>query len=75
MRKLRLTLLRSKMKKNSHFSFVGMLIKSKIVSTEEAPFPSSEGKNETVQSYFINVLGHGMEEFLPSFPNARGTIT
>ena len=36
--------------KNSHFSFVGMLIKSKIISAEEAPLPSSEGKNETVQS-------------------------
>ena len=60
MKKLRLTLLRSKTKKNSHFSFVGMLIKSKIISAEEAPLPSSEGKDETVQSlfYFINVLGH-----------------
>ena len=44
-------------KKNSHFSFVGreelriplkrLLIKSKA---EEAPLPSSEGKNEPVQS-------------------------
>ena len=25
--------------------------------------------------YFINVLGHSVEEFLPSFPNARGRIT
>ena len=59
-KKLRLTLLRSKMKKKYHFSFVGMLIKSKIISAEEAPLPSSEGKDETVQSlfYFINVLGH-----------------
>ena len=35
---------------NSHFSFVGMLIKSKIRSAEKAPLPLSEGKNETVQS-------------------------
>ena len=77
MRKLRLTLLISKMKKKSHFPFVGMLIKSKIISAEEAPLPSSEDKDETVQIlfYFINVLGHSMEEFLPSFPNARGRIT
>ena len=44
-------------KKNSHFSFVGreelrislkrLLIESKA---EEAPLPSSEGKNKTVQS-------------------------
>ena len=27
-----------------------LLIKPKIVSAEEAPLPSSEGKNETVQS-------------------------
>ena len=37
-------------KKNSHFSFVGMLIKSKIISAEEAPLPSREGIEETFQS-------------------------
>ena len=34
-------------------------------------------KNETVLSYFyfINVLAHSMEEFLPFFPHARGRIS
>ena len=27
------------------------------------------------QFYFIIVLAHSVEEFLPSFPNARGRIT
>ena len=50
MRKLRLKLLRSKMKKKIPTLRLWGLIKSKIISAEEAALPSSEGKYETVQS-------------------------
>ena len=62
MKKIEANVVEIKDEKKYHFSFVGMLIKSKIISAEEAPLPSREGKDETVQSwfYFKNVLGHTM---------------
>ena len=50
MKKIEANVVEIKDEKKYHFSFVGMLIKSKIISAEEAPLPSSEGKDETVQS-------------------------
>ena len=88
LRKLRLTLLRSKVKKEIHtFRLWG---RRNYESARKAcswtprlyrwrgTFSLKRGEkwnNPKLQFYFINVLAHSVEEFLPSFPNARGRIT
>ena len=87
-RKLRLTLLRSKVKKEIHtFCLSGRRnYKSPGKACSSTPrlyrwrgtFALKRGqkwKSPKLQFYFINVLAHSVEEFSPSFPNARGRIT